>query len=57
VIKAGNRSATPKNVVGFRNQLDLQSKLTADARSTGYREGDAELYIASSDENRAVCIV
>jgi hypothetical protein len=47
----------PRNVVGFRSRLDVHSKLPPDARSTGFRDGEAELYTAPSDVDRAVYIV
>jgi hypothetical protein len=47
----------PRNIVGLRSRLDLHSKLPSDARSTGLRDGEAELYIAPSDVDRAVYIV
>ena len=47
----------PKNVVGLRSRLDLHTKLPPGARSTGFRDGEAELYIAPRDVDRAVYVV
>ncbi len=50
----------PKGLVGhfgLRSSLDLHATLPSDARSTGYVDGSARLYLAPSDDDVAAYIV
>jgi hypothetical protein len=46
----------PKGVMGgtFRRDLVTHAKLPADARPTGYKLGNIELYLSPSDQDQAV---
>jgi hypothetical protein len=46
----------PKGVMGgtYRQDLVTHAKLPADARPTGYRLGNIEIYLSPSDQDRAV---
>ena len=41
----------------LRSHLDLHASLPPDARPTGYFEGEAQLYLAHSDEDVAIYMV